>query len=149
MVTFPASISYCFCAYYFCSDVFLTCYTHSLFSPVYGCGGVVGVCVCVYEVVAGINKNSRYFHFPFSPQNCLLGMGLELVYTQHYAITFSFFPWLTVSTIYDIRLNGCMVVNVELWFFPFTASVVLIHFLTVGEGKLFVWALFFHLYPQI
>lgn len=78
---------------------------------------VLGVCVCIYEVIAGINKNSCYFHFPFSPQNCLLGMGLELVYTQHYAITFSFFPWLTVSTIYDIRLNGCMVVNVELWVF--------------------------------
>ena len=75
------------------------------------------VCMCVYEVVAGINKNSRYFHFPFSPQNCLLGVGLELVYTQHYAITFCFFPWLTVYTVYGIRLNGCMVVNVELWVF--------------------------------
>ena len=123
MVTFPASISYCFCACYFCSDVFLTCCTHSLFSPVYGCSVVVGVCVCVcvcvcvYEVVAGINKNSRYFHFPFSPQNCLLGVGLEFIYTQHYAITFCFFPWLTVCTVYGIRLNGCMVVNVEFWVF--------------------------------
>lgn len=78
---------------------------------------VLLVCMCVYEVVAGINKNSHYFHFPFSPQNCLLGVGLELVYTQHYAITFCFFPWLTVYTVYGIRLNGCMVVNVELWVF--------------------------------
>ena len=63
------------------------------------------------------NKNSRYFHFSFSPQNCLLGVGLEFIYTQHYAITFCFFPWLTVSTVYGIRLYGCMVGNVELWVF--------------------------------
>ena len=33
-------------------------------------------------------------------------------------------------------------------FFSLYSSVVLIHFLTVGEGKLFVLALLFHLYPQ-
>lgn len=120
---------------------------HSLFSQ-FMVVVLLLVCMCVYEVVAGINKKFSLFSFPIQSPELLVGCGAELVYTQHYAITFCFFPWLTVYTVYGIRLNGCMVVNVELWGFPFTASI-LIHLLTVGEGKLFVWALFFHLYPQI
>ena len=76
MATFPASISYCFC---FCPDVFLTFYTQTLFSPIYGCGIVVGVCVfvcaCVYEVVVGLITILMLFLLPTQSLVLLVGCG--------------------------------------------------------------------------
>lgn len=78
MATFPASISYCFCACCFCPHVFLTFYTQTLFPPVYGCGIVgvcVFVCVCVYEVVGGLIKILMLFLLPTQSLVLLVGCG--------------------------------------------------------------------------